>query len=257
MPRAARLPRAAGRDGRLVAARTWPATSWSSAVSCRPTTRRGRCPRGDFGRRRPRRRRRCPRPCSTAIPPRVWTSPLGLRPRRRPGRPARARRGACRALVLASTSSARRWRCPGCARSTACWWRAGPARHGLQWVNGAPRAGRQALLAVPLRPAARRPRCASSSRTRARRSPWPRSSLYGPDEATAAAAAPRRPSRRSRLRGRASGPKAAALRGGARARAGPRVLPRPPRARPLAGRPRRRLDVESLPDGGPELVGAR
>jgi hypothetical protein len=26
----------------------------------------------------------------------------------------------------------------------------GPARHGLQWVNGAPRAGRQALLCVPL-----------------------------------------------------------------------------------------------------------
>jgi hypothetical protein len=28
--------------------------------------------------------------------------------------------------------------------------RSGPARHGLQWVNGAPRAGRQALLAIPL-----------------------------------------------------------------------------------------------------------
>jgi len=26
----------------------------------------------------------------------------------------------------------------------------GPARHGLQWVNGVPRAGKQALLVVPL-----------------------------------------------------------------------------------------------------------
>jgi hypothetical protein len=133
----------------------------------------------------------------------------------------------------------------------------GPARHGLQWVNGAPRAGKQALLTVALGN-----RWASSVRLIFQDAgPVLRVSevfLYGPDED----ARPRA--------GEASA--AAAL---ASARAGDwtgaaasyaeAVRLEPERASLHAclaravwrSRGRRHLDVESLDDGGPSLVSPR
>jgi hypothetical protein len=133
----------------------------------------------------------------------------------------------------------------------------GPARHGLQWVNGAPRAGRQALMAVPLRdrsvrevriifqdagpplaiaevfvygpaegqrPAAGAP-AAAQAYEHARAGEWKEAErLY--DEA-------------SRLDPDRASYHAAAVRAGWRAEH------------------RRRLDVESLGDGGPAIVSPR
>jgi hypothetical protein len=134
----------------------------------------------------------------------------------------------------------------------------GPARHGLQWVNGAPRAGKQALLTIPLGD-----RWASSSVRLIFQDAGPvlrvgEVFLYGPDE-------------EERPR---TGDDAAA-RGLAAARAGDwrgavaayreAVRLEPDRASLHAclaraawrARGRRVLDVESLDDGGPALVGAR
>jgi hypothetical protein len=133
----------------------------------------------------------------------------------------------------------------------------GPLRHTLQWVNGAPRAGKQALLVVPLAG-----RAASSVRLIFQDAGpvlrVPEVFLYGPDETE-------RP-----LAGAA-----AASRGLARARAGDwwgataayqgAVAAEPERAslhaclaRALWRVQRRsRLDVESLDDGGPALVTPR
>src|SRR6266571_1159155 len=132
--------------------------------------------------------------------------------------------------------------------------RSGPARHGLQWVNGALRAGRQALLAIPLDG-----RTAGEVRL-VFQGPGPPLTLsevfaYGPDE-------PVRPR---------SGAEAARKAYDA-ARAGDwttsaRLYAEAVRAEPdrasyhaaLAragwreGR-RRRLDVEGIDDGGPDLV---
>ena len=136
--------------------------------------------------------------------------------------------------------------------------RAGPARHGLQWVNGAPRAGKQALLAIAARRAARRPsvrlvfqdagpplRRGRGLRLRAGRGERPRA---GEPAAARALASARR------------GDWAAAV--GAYAEA-VRLEPERAslhaclaRARWRAGG-RRILDVESLDDGGPELVSPR
>ncbi len=133
----------------------------------------------------------------------------------------------------------------------------GPSRHTLQWVNGAPRAGRQALLTVPLgdRPA--------SSVRLIFQAAGPvlhvgEVFLYGPDE-------PERP--------RAGEPAAAraleAARGGDWAAAGAAyteaVRLEPERASLHAcllrarwrTMGRRVLDVESLGDGGPALVAPR
>src|SRR6185503_10844248 len=100
----------------------------------------------------------------TPLPPSVldrdvataWTAPLGLAPGA--GLSVRfvpARR--LSALVVAfppgRSPLAVPWVCEVDGRPVA----AGPARHGLQWVNGAPRAGEQGVLAVVLpgdRPAA-------------------------------------------------------------------------------------------------------
>jgi hypothetical protein len=133
----------------------------------------------------------------------------------------------------------------------------GPARAGLQWVNGAPRAGKQALLAVALgdRPA--------DDVRLVFQGPGPRlvvaeAFLYGPDERVAAEAG-----------------SAASTRAYESARAGRwddavRLYEAALRAEPdrasyhaawararhrAAGR--RWLDVESLDDGGPELVESR
>ena len=56
----------------------------------------------------------------------------------------------------------------------------GPARAGLQWVNGAPRAGKQALLVGAARRPRDRARCDSCSRDRGRGSRSPRPSSTGP-----------------------------------------------------------------------------
>jgi hypothetical protein len=133
----------------------------------------------------------------------------------------------------------------------------GPARAGFQWVNGAPRAGKQALLAVPLQD-----REAGEVELRFQ-GPGPRLTLaevflYGPGEETCPE--------------RGSEPAAGAFDS---ARAGrwdeavrlyAQAIRLEPdrasyhaawaRARWRAGR-RRFVDVESLDDGGPELVDVR
>ena len=55
------------------------------------------------------------------------------------------------ALVLALDIAAEKAAIPWLAELDGEVVAEGPARHGLQWVNGAPRAARQALLVVPLR----------------------------------------------------------------------------------------------------------
>ncbi len=130
----------------------------------------------------------------------------------------------------------------------------GPARHGLQWVNGAPRAGRQAVLAIPLGGA-------EAGEVRVLfQGPGPRLVVsevfaYGPDEAvrapagSAAAAAALEAARR--------GDWSAAVAGYAEAlRLEPdRAAHHAAWARASWRAPRRRLlDVEGIDDGGPELV---
>jgi hypothetical protein len=133
----------------------------------------------------------------------------------------------------------------------------GPARHGLQWVNGVPRAARQALLVVPLGGHA-----GQTVRLLFQGSGPPlrivEAFLYGPDETEQAAAG-------QQAADRAYG----AVREG-RWSEGERLYAEAVRAEPerasyhaafLRARfravHRQRLDVESLTDGGPELVGVR
>jgi hypothetical protein len=132
--------------------------------------------------------------------------------------------------------------------------RSGPARHGLQWVNGALRAGRQALLAIPLdgRPA--------GEVRLVFQGPGPPLTLsevfaYGPDE-------PARPPSGAGAAGKAyeaarSGDWTTAAQLYAEAvRAEPdraSYHAALARARWREGR-RRRLDVEGIDDGGPDLV---
>src|SRR6185295_19242625 len=85
-----------------------------------------------------------------ADPGTLWASPLGIS--RASGLSVRLdppRRISALVLGLDPERSplAVPWVCEADGEVVA----AGPAPHGLQWVNGAPRAGRQALLAVPLR----------------------------------------------------------------------------------------------------------
>jgi hypothetical protein len=133
----------------------------------------------------------------------------------------------------------------------------GPLRAGFQWVNGAPRAGRQALLAVPLGD-----READEVRL-VFQGPGPRLAvaevfLYGPaEEAQPAAGAP---SARDALESARAGRWDEAVRLYAQA-----VRLEPDRASHHAAWARARwraggrrwLDVESLDDGGPELVDVR
>jgi hypothetical protein len=133
----------------------------------------------------------------------------------------------------------------------------GPARHGLQWVNGVPRAGKQALLVVPLDD-----RKAEEVRIVFQGAGPPlhvaEVFLYGPDEP---------------LRADTSADAAARGLGAARAGEWARALghyqeamsQEPDRASLLACylraawrlQLRQRLDVEGLDDGGPELIGVR
>jgi len=134
----------------------------------------------------------------------------------------------------------------------------GPRRHGLQWVNGAPRAGRQALLAIPL-PA---DRAGSEVRILFQGAGPPlvvaEVFLYGPgeppvDDAGAAFA------ERALAHARAGRWAEAATAYAEAARRAPERASHHAclaRARWRSVR-RARLDVESLTDGGPELVLAR
>jgi hypothetical protein len=130
----------------------------------------------------------------------------------------------------------------------------GPARHGLQWVNGAPRAGRQAILAIPV---------AGLETGEVRlifQGPGPRLVVsevfaYGPDEAERPSAGADSASRALAAARRGEWP--AAVAGYAEA-----IRLEPDRAAYHAAwsraswrAPRRRfLDVEGIDDGGPELV---
>jgi hypothetical protein len=135
--------------------------------------------------------------------------------------------------------------------------RSGPARHCLQWVNGALRAGRQALLAIPLDG-----RTAGEVRL-VFQGPGPQLTLsevfaYGPDE-------PPRPTSGADAAGKAY----EAARGGDWSTAArlyaEAVRAEPDRASYHAALARarwgeghrRRLDVEGIDDGGPDLVSPR
>ena len=133
----------------------------------------------------------------------------------------------------------------------------GPGRAGFQWVNGAPRAGKQALLAVPLGD-----REAAEVRL-VFQGPGPRLAiaeafLYGPAEEERPAAGAR--SARDAFESARAGRWDEAVRLYAQA-----VRLEPDRASHHAAWARARwraaqrrwLDVESLDDGGPELVEAR
>ena len=133
----------------------------------------------------------------------------------------------------------------------------GPARAGLQWVNGAPRAGKQALLVVPLGDR-------ESGEVRlAFQGPGPRLAiaeafLYGPgEEARPAAGA------RGRARGLRVGAGGALGRGGAALRAGrppgarPRLAPRRLGPGPLARRPAEVARRREPRRRRPELVEVR
>jgi hypothetical protein len=134
---------------------------------------------------------------------------------------------------------------------------AGPARHGLQWVNGAPRAGKQALLAVVL------PGSVAREVRLLFQEPGPPLGvvevfLYGPDEVA-----------RPRAGAAAADRAYEAVRAGdwdtAVAAYADALRSEPDRASSHANlaraewraHGRRHLDVESLDDGGPELVERR
>jgi len=181
-----------------------------------------------------------------------WTSPQGIG--RGSGLVVRVPPRRLSALVLSvplePTPLAARWVCEADGAVVA----SGPMSHTLQWVNGAPRAGRQALLAVVL-PGTR----ASEVRLIFQDAGPPLGVtevfLYGPDEVA-------RPAEGA---GAAESAYAAARRGswGDAVRLYADAVRAEPdraayfsclaRAEWRAAR-RRRLDVESLDDGGPALV---
>jgi hypothetical protein len=199
----------------------------------------------------------------TALPPAVrdrdphtsWTSPLGLS--RGGGIAVRVPPRRLSALVLRvpldPTPLGVRW----VAEADGAVVASGPLRHTLQWVNGVPRAGRQALLSVVL------PGTVASEVRLIFQDAGPPLGvfdvfLYGPDEAERpAAGAPLAERALEAARGgrwdEAAGAYAEAV------RAEPdRASYHASLARAEWRAPRRRhLDVESLDDGGPELVERR
>jgi hypothetical protein len=182
-----------------------------------------------------------------------WTSPVGitrgsgLRVRLTPSHRVSA-------LVLAVDLDHSPLFVPWIAEADGVMVAEGPARHGLQWVNGAPRAGKQALLVVPLGD-----RRAGEVRLIFQGAGPPLAVselfLYGPDEAERPAAG--RPAAAGALAAARAGDWDAAVRLYAEA-----VRLEPDRAafhaalaRARWRAPRRRwLDVEGLDDGGPDLV---
>lgn len=185
-----------------------------------------------------------------------WTSPAGIG--RGSGLVVRlARRRPLSALVLLVSLEASPLAVPWTAMVGGQVVAQGPARAGFQWVNGAPRAGKQALLAVPLGG-----READEVRL-VFQGPGPRLEvfevfLYGtaesalPEVASAEAAAALEAVRAERWEAAAGLYRQA-------------IRLAPHRASWHAGwaraswraRGRRWLDVEGLDDGGPELVGVR
>ncbi len=161
------------------------------------------------------------------------------------------------ALLLAVDLEASPLAVPWVASSSGQVVAEGPVRSGFQWVNGAPRAGRQALLAIPLGEA-------ETGEVRlAFQGPGPRLVvaevfLYGPGEATLAAAGAE--AAKGAFDSARAGRWDEAVRLYAQA-----VRLEPERASHHAAWARARwraaqrrfLDVESLSDGGPELVEAR
>jgi hypothetical protein len=131
----------------------------------------------------------------------------------------------------------------------------GPARHGLQWVNGAPRAGRQAALAIALPT----DRAAREVHLLYQDAGPPLSVAevfaYGPDEASSADGGAE--ADEQALAHARAGEWAEAVRAYQEAaRLAPDRASRHAclaRARWRASR-RTHLDVESLPDGGGDLV---
>jgi hypothetical protein len=186
----------------------------------------------------------------------AWTSPLGLRP----GAGLEIRLAAPRpldALVLAVEVNASPLAVPWVAEVDGALVSRGPRRHGLQWVNGAPRAALQALLAVPLGG-----REARQVRILFQGAGPPlrvlEAFVYGPDETEQEAAG--REASRAALQAARSGQWTEAVRLYAEA-----LRQEPDRASHHAAwlraswrdAHRQRLDVESLTDGGPDLVGIR
>ena len=184
-----------------------------------------------------------------------WTSPQGIG--RGSGVIVRVPPRRLSALVLRvpldPTPLAARWVCEADGVVVA----GGPRSHTLQWVNGAPRAGRQALLAVVL------PGTSASEVRLIFQDAGPPLGvvevfLYGPDEAARPAAGA----------GAAEAAYSAARRGdwdSAVRLYGDALRAEPDRASYHAclaraewrARGRRHLDVESLDDGGPPLVERR
>jgi hypothetical protein len=196
-----------------------------------------------------------------ALPPAVldrnpqtqWTSPLGLsRGRGLVVRLTPPRR--LSAIVLAVDLVESPLAVPWIAEIAGTVIARGPARHGLQWVGGAPRAGRQALLSIPAGGA-----LAGEVRV-IFQGPGPRLVLsevfaYGPDEAERPPAGADAASRA--LAAARRGEWAVAVAGYAEAaRLEPdRADYHAAWARASWRAPRRRfVDVEGIDDGGPDLV---
>jgi hypothetical protein len=197
-----------------------------------------------------------PSAVSDADPATLWTSPLGIsrgsgvsvhldRPRR------------LSALVFGLDLERSPLAVPWVCEADGVVMARGPAAHGLQWVNGAPRAARQALLAIPLAG-----RAAGEVRLIFQDAGPPLAVsavfLYGPDEdsipeAGATSAASALEAARAGDWDGAVRLYAAALRLEPHRAAYHAALAR---ARWRAGH-RRHLDVESLEDGGAPLVTAR
>jgi hypothetical protein len=188
-------------------------------------------------------------------PATMWTSPRGIAPGAGlaltvPPRPLAA-------LVVQVPLDATPLAVPWVAEVDGVVVARGPMRHTLQWINGAPRAGRQALLVVPLHDAR-----GARVRLLFQGSGPPLGVgevfLYGPDEAEQPAAG--RAAAEAAFAAARAGDWDAAVRGYADA-----VRAEPGRASYHAAlaraqwraRGRRHLDVESLDDGGPALVEKR
>jgi hypothetical protein len=186
----------------------------------------------------------------------TWTSPYGIT--RGSGLsltldPPRRVSAVVLLVSLRETPLGAAWVCEVDGRVAA----QGPARHGLQWVNGAPRAGRQAVLAVVLDGGPAR-----EVRLRFQEAGPPLAVsevfLYGPDEVLQAPAG-----------ATASGSALEAARGGRWTEA-QRLYAQAVHAEPhraslhgnlararLRATGRAWLDVESLDDGGAGVVGRR
>ncbi len=189
-------------------------------------------------------------------PATVWTGALGLRPGAGLEIALRAPRR-LDALVLAVDLEASPLAVPWIAFVDGVVAAHGPARHGLQWVNGAPRAARQALLVVTLGG-----RSGGAVRLLFQGAGPPlriaEVFLYGPDEVE-------QPRSGQEAEGRGLLAARAGRWADAAASYGEAARREPERASHYAAllrsrwraAHRQRLDVEGLTDGGPEIVGVR